>query len=118
MKSDVLNAPDSGVTPGFGYGETNQVASHGAVAEMWGGAGGTIYIPTAACGAAGTIYVEISTAVIATGTVRTSEEGSATLLQSVGSNVFVMTGAQDNGSAGQVRFEGQAFPRVFDPETA
>ncbi|MGA9272207.1 MAG: hypothetical protein WBV67_01865 [Candidatus Cybelea sp.] len=104
MQSDVLGARDSGLTPGFGYGRTKLIASHGAVDEMWGAAGGTIYIPTAS-GVAEAIYAEISTAAIATGTVRIGGAGSAALLQSVGSNLFVITGAQDNASVRQVRFE-------------
>ncbi len=31
MKSDIPNARDCGVTPGFGYGETNRIALQRAV---------------------------------------------------------------------------------------
>jgi hypothetical protein len=109
MESDILNARDCGVTPGFGYGETNRIALQRAVDEMQGAGGGTVYIPTGVYEVAGAISLEISTAASATGTVRISGEGSATLVQSVGSNLFVVTDAQDKGSAGQVMFEGLAF---------
>lgn len=113
MNSDILDARDSGVTPGSRYGETKLVASHGATDEMWGAAGGTTYIPTAFYGVAGPIYMEISTAANATGTVRIGGAGSATLLQSVGSNSFVLTDAPNNHSVGQVLFEGSAFQGAF-----
>lgn len=117
MISDTLNARDCGVTPGFGYGETNRVALQRAVDEMQVAGGRTIYVPTGACDC-GRAIVEISTAPSAKGTVRISGEGSATLLQLAGSNLFVMTGAQDNGSVGQVRFEGLAFQGAFPVGTA
>jgi hypothetical protein len=118
MNSDILDEQDSGVTPGFRYGEIKLVATHGATDEMWGAAGGTTYIPTAVYGVAGAIYVHISTAAIATGTVRIRGEGSATLVQSVGSNLFVLTDAPNNSSVGQVLFEGSAFQGAFSPTTA
>lgn len=118
MESDILNAHDSGVTPGFGYGETNRIALQRAVDEMRGGGGGTIYIPTGVYEVAGGINVEISTGESATGTIRISGEGDATLVHSAGSNLFVVTDAPDNGTVGQVLFEGLTFQGAFQPATA
>jgi hypothetical protein len=109
MESDILNAWDCGVTPGFGYGETNPIALQRAVDEMRGAGGGTVYIPTGVYEVAGAINLEISTAASATGTVRISGERSVTLVQSVESNLFVGTDAQDGACVGQVLLEGLAF---------
>jgi hypothetical protein len=113
MKSETLNARDFGVTPGVGYGETNRIALQRAVDEMRGVGGGTIYISTGVYEIAGAINVEISTAASATGTVRVSGEENATLMQSVGSNLFVVTDAQDGGSVSQLLFEGLTFQGAF-----
>jgi Pectate lyase superfamily protein len=76
MESDILNVRDCGVTPGFGYGETNRIALQRAIDEMRGAGGGTIYIPTGVYEVAGAINVEISTGASATGTVRISGDGN------------------------------------------
>ncbi len=109
MESDILNARDCGVTPGFGYGETNRIALQRAVDEMRGAGGGTIYISTGVYEVAGAINVEISTAASATGTVRIRGEENTTLVQPVGSDLFVVTDAQDGASVSQVQFEGLTF---------
>jgi len=59
--------------------------------------------------------VEISTAASAAGTVRIHSKGSATVVQSVGSNLFVLTDAQDSRSSGEVLLEGLAFHGAFQP---
>jgi hypothetical protein len=107
---EIDGAQDAAANATFVY--ASRVASHNAVDEVWGAAGGAIYIPTAALGVAGAIYVEISTAAFVTGTLRIGGEGSATLLQSVGRKLFVIAGAQDNGSAGQAQLERLAFRGV------
>ncbi|MBV8066768.1 MAG: hypothetical protein JO113_02240 [Candidatus Eremiobacteraeota bacterium] len=84
---------------------------------MRGVGGGTIYISMGVYEVAEAINVEISTAASATGTVRIAGDGSATFVQSVGSNLFVVTDAQDDDSVSQVLFEGLAFQGAF-PETS
>ncbi len=71
--------------------------------------GGTVYIPTGVYEVAGAINLEISTAARAAGTVRISGEGSATLVQSAGNSLFVVTVAQNSGCVGQILVEGLAF---------
>jgi hypothetical protein len=117
MESGFLNARDCGITPGCGYGETNRIALQRAVDEMRNTGGGTIYIPTGVYEVAGAINVEISTAASATGTVCISGEGSATLVQSVESNLFVVTDAEDDSSEGHVLFEGLTFKGAFPATT-
>jgi hypothetical protein len=92
MKSDILSARDCDVTPGFRHKETNRVALQRGADETRGAGGITIYVPTGACEFAGAT-VEISTAANAAGTVRIHGEGSATVVQSVGSSLFVLTSA-------------------------
>lgn len=93
--------------------QTNRVASHNAVDEVWGAAGGTIYVPPVALDVVGAIYVEISTAAFATGTLRISGEGSVPLVQSVRRNLFVIAGATGNRSAIQAQSERLAFGGGF-----
>jgi hypothetical protein len=111
MSSDILNAENCGVTSGFGYGETNRVALR-AVDDMRGASNGTIYI-SMGYEVGGVADLEISTAANGLGAARISQEGSALPLQSVGSNLFVMSAVQDNGSVGQVRFERFIFQRAL-----
>ncbi len=117
MESGILNARDCGMAPGFGYGETNRIALQRAVDEMRNAGGGTIYIPTGVYEVAGAVNVEISTAASATGTVRISGGGSATLVQSVESDLFAVTDAQDDSSVGHVLFEGLVFQGAFPATT-
>ena len=101
MKSDILNARDCGTTPGFRYDKTDRVALQRAADEMRCAGGRTIYIPTGVCEFAGAA-VEISTAASAAGTLRTHGGGSATVVQSVGSNLFVLTDALDSRFQGSI----------------
>jgi hypothetical protein len=105
-----LNARDCGATPGFRHDKTSRVALQRAVDEMRGAGGRTINVPTGVCEFAGATG-EISTAASVTGTVRIRSEESATVVQSVGSNLFVLTGAQNSRSSGGVLLEGIGFPR-------
>jgi hypothetical protein len=114
MKSDILNVRDRGVTPGFRHDKTNGVALQRATDEMRGAGGRTIYVPTGVCEFAGAT-VEISTAASAAGTVRIHGEGSATVAQSVGSNLFVLADASNNCSSGEGLREGLAFLGAFQP---
>jgi len=114
MKSDIPNARDRGVTPGSRHDETNRVALQRAADEMRCAGGRTIYVPAGVCEFPGA-NVEISTATSAAGTVRIHGEGSATLVQSVGSNLFVLTDVQDRRSSGEVLLEGLAFRGAFQP---
>ena len=114
MKSDILNARDCGVTPGFRHDKTNRVALQRAADEMRSAGGRTVYVPTGVCEFAGAT-VEINTAACAAGTVRIHSEGSATVVQSVGSNLFVLTDAQDSRSSGGVLLEESAFQEAFQP---
>ncbi len=114
MKSDILNARDCGVTPGLRLDNTNRVALQRAADEMRCAGGRTIYVTWGACGFAGTT-AEISTAASAAGTLRIHGEGSATAVQSVGSNLFVLTGAQNNSSSGEVLLEELAFQERSSP---
>ncbi len=118
MRSDTLNARDCGLMPGFGYGRTNRIALQRAVDEMRSAGGGTVYIPTGVYEVAGAVNVEISKAASATGTVRIIGERSATLVQSAGTSLFVVTDAHDSGSVGPVLFEGLAFQEAAQPTTA
>jgi hypothetical protein len=99
MKSDIRNARDCGVTPGFPHDNTKRVALQRAADEMRCAVGRTIYVPTGGSEFAGT-FVEISTATRAAGTVCIRGEGSATVAHSVGSNLFVLTDASNNCSSG------------------
>ncbi len=104
MKSDILNARNCSVTPGFRYDKTNQVALQRAADEMRCADGRTIYVLTGVCEFAGAA-AEISTAASAAGAVRIHGEGSVTVVQSVGGSLFVLTDALDS-----------RFQRAFQPE--
>jgi hypothetical protein len=114
MKSDIRNARDCGVTPGFPHDNTKRVALQRAADEMRCAVGRTIYVPTRVSEFA-EAFVEISTAASAAGTVRIHGEGSATVAQSVGSNLFVLADASNNCSSGEGLREGLAFLGAFQP---
>jgi|HubBroStandDraft_1064217.scaffolds.fasta_scaffold161671_2 hypothetical protein len=114
MKSDILNARDRAITPGFRHDETNWVPLQRAADDVRCACGKTIYVPTRVSEFA-EAFVEISTAASAAGTVRIHGEGSATVAQSVGSNLFVLADASNNCSSGEGLREGLAFLGAFQP---
>lgn len=113
MEVDILNARDCGLTPGFGYGEANRIAVQRTVEAMRRACGRTIYIQAAVYKASGAINVQISTAASARGTILRQNDGSPTLVQSVGNGTFVVTDAQDNGFVGHALSEGLALRGAF-----
>lgn len=103
MKSDILNALDCVVTPGFVYGEASRVQSLPGD-EKRRTVGVTIYIPTRICE-----FVE------ATLKISFPANAAVTVGTHSWTNSFVLMDAQDNRFSCEVPLERLAVQRPLQP---